>query len=163
MNIYTDVKIERAETEEDFRQSALLLTNNEPWITYGRTFEYSLAKVKDPDGELYVAKTGGAVVGCLLIEMHGQLKGFIRSVCVSDECRGKGIGTKLLNYAEARIFSETPNVFLFVSSFNRLGKQLYLNLGYEEIGLFKDYVLENYGEYLLRKTIGSSNGFTPAK
>jgi len=57
-------------------------------------------------------------------------------------------------YAEERIFLETPNVFLLVSSFNTGARNLYQRLGYEEIGEFKDFIVRGHSEILMRKTKG---------
>ena len=55
------------------------------------------------------------------------------------------------------MFRECPNVFLFVASFHPRAKQLYLRLGYQEVGILKDYLSEGLDEILLRKTIGPLN------
>ena len=73
---------------------------------------------------------------------------------LSEEARGRGVGTRLVEFAERRIFSETPNVFLCVSSFNPRARALYERLGYELIGELKDYLIEGASEFLMRKTIG---------
>lgn len=154
-----DVRIVPAATDEHFERSARLLSENEPWITLGRTYEYSLQKVRDPGGELYVALADGVVAGCILIEMHGQLKGFIRSICTDGAYRGMGIGTKLMAFAEERVFRDVPNLFIFAASFNPKAKALYLRLGYEEVGVFKNYIVQGSDECLLRKTIAPANEF----
>jgi ribosomal protein S18 acetylase RimI-like enzyme len=68
--------------------------------------------------------------------------------------RGQGVGRALLEFAEQRIFRETPNVFICVSDFNRDARGFYAKLGYEEVGELKDYVVRGHNEILLRKTIG---------
>jgi ribosomal protein S18 acetylase RimI-like enzyme len=67
----------------------------------------------------------------------------------------------LLEFAEERIFRESPNVFLFCSSFNHDAMRLYHRLGYERIGEIKDFVIAGAGEILLRKTIGPLTTFKP--
>lgn len=151
--------IQRAIHETDFERSAYLLSHNEPWVTLGRTYEYSLAKVKDAAGELYVAREDDRVIGCLLLQMHGELKGFIRSFCVDPSCQSLGLGAKMLRMIEERIFVEAPNVFVFAASFNEGAKRFYEKNGYQPIGVFKDYVARSADEILFRKTIGPSNEF----
>lgn len=62
-------------------------------------------------------------------------------------------------FAEKRIFSETPNAFICVSSFNSSAQKLYERLGYEVIGELKDYIISGYSEILLRKTIAPLTEF----
>lgn len=153
--------IERASGEADYQYAAKMLVKYEPWKSLGRTFEYSLTKVRDKDSELYVAKSDEKMVGCILIQMNNTLKGFVRAICVDEEYRGQSIGTKMLSFIERRIFMEKSNVFLFVSASNKRAKMLYERLGYQQVGLFKDYIVKGEDEMLLRKTIGPSNDFIP--
>ena len=85
--------------------------------------------------------------------MKGAFIGYIKSICVSSDYRGKGIGTSLMDFAKRRILSETPNVFICVSDFNTKAMDFYLDRGYEVIGEIKDYIIEGSSEILLRKTI----------
>lgn len=147
-----EVNILKPVSESDYEIAAKLLTENEPWKTFGRSYEYSLKKVHDPDGELYLAKANQDTLGCILIQMKGQLKGFVRCIVVDESARSKGIGSKLLVFAEKRIFQDEKNVFMFVSSFNPKAKKLYLQLGYQEVGVFTNFVVDGYDEILLRKT-----------
>lgn len=146
------IRIIRATEESEYEQSAMILTVNDPWAKLGRTYEYSYAKVHEPDGELIVAKLGEKVVGCLLLEMHSTLKAFVRALCVVPEHRNAGVGAKLLTFAEHRVFKETANVFLFVSS--ERGKKFYQSNGYKQVGVLEDLNVTGTHEYLMRKTIG---------
>jgi ribosomal protein S18 acetylase RimI-like enzyme len=46
-----------------------------------------------------------------------------------------------------------------VSSFNLKAKALYDRLGFETIGILKDYVVKGHDEYLLRKSLGPVSDF----
>ena len=72
-------------------------------------------------------------------------------------------GFSLLGFAEARIFRESPNVLLCVSSFNAGARRLYARLGYEEIGVLRQYLVPEHDEILLRKSRGSWRDFTPPR
>ena len=65
-----------------------------------------------------------------------------------------------MRFAEERIFTESPNVFLCVSSFNAEGERLYEREGYEMIGELKDYIVGGHSEILMRKTLGPMEGFS---
>ena len=77
-----------------------------------------------------------------------------RTVAVREDWRGRGLGSALIAFAEARILPETPDVFLCVSSFNHRARALYERLGYEVIGELRDYIVQGHAEWLLRKTVG---------
>ena len=85
--------------------------------------------------------------------MQGGFTGYIQSIGVAPEWRSRGIGRRLVAYAEERIFREAPNVFICVSSFNAGAQRFYRSLGYEAIGELKDFVVRGHSEILLRKTI----------
>ena len=140
--------------EQEARRCAEMMCSTEPWITIGRTFDQSLAIVRDPSREVYVVANDGRIDGCIILNMRGAFVGYIQTVCVDAASRGSGLGTQLVQFAEKRIFAETPNVFLCVSSFNPRARQLYERLGYEPIGELKDYLIRGHSELLMRKTIG---------
>ena len=131
-----------------------MMADSEPWIRLDRGYEASFEIIVEPSREVFLAWIDEEIVGFVIIEMNGTFKGYIKSICVSPNQRDKGIGSSLMCYAEERIFLETPNVFLLVSSFNTGARNLYQRLGYEEIGEFKDYIVRGHSEMLMRKTLG---------
>jgi ribosomal-protein-alanine N-acetyltransferase len=140
---------------------ARMMADSEPWITLGRGYEASLALLVRPDREAYVALSDGAVAGFVIINLHGPFVGYLQTVCVAAEARGRGIGTELVRFVEQRIFRESPNVFLCVSSFNAEAQRLYERLGYTLVGELTDYLVVGHSEFLYRKTIGPLGGFRP--
>ncbi len=141
---------------------AEMMVSTEPWITLGRTYDDALKIVSNPAKEVYVAVHEGTVAGFIILMMQGAFIGYIQTLCVGTEWRSRGIGSKLIAFAEERIFRETPNVFMCVSSFNTEAQRLYLRLGYEIVGELKDYIVAGYSEILLRKTIGPLSEFRKA-
>jgi [ribosomal protein S18]-alanine N-acetyltransferase len=140
--------------EAEARRCAEMMCSTEPWITIGRNFDQSLATVRDPTREVYVADNNGSIEGFIILNMRGAFVGYIQTVCVDASARGSGLGTQLVAFAEKRIFADTPNVFLCVSSFNPRARQLYERLGYELIGELKDYLIRGHSELLMRKSVG---------
>jgi ribosomal-protein-alanine N-acetyltransferase len=141
---------------------ARMMAASEPWITLGRGAEASLALLERPDREVYVARADGAVAGFIIVAMQGAFVGYIQTVCVAAERRGGGIGARLVSHAEERIFRESPNVFLCVSSFNPGARRLYERLGYTLVGELTDYLVTGHSELLFRKTIGPIGAFRTA-
>jgi ribosomal protein S18 acetylase RimI-like enzyme len=138
---------------------ARMMAASEPWITLGRGYEASLALLERLDREVYVAVADGAVAGFIIVAMQGAFIGYIQTVCVAAERRGGGIGGRLVSHAEERIFRESPNVFLCVSSFNPDARRLYERLGYVLVGELTDYLVTGHSEMLYRKTIGPIGAF----
>ena len=134
---------------------------SEPWVTLRRSYAASLAIIRDPSREVYVAMDDGALAGFLVLCLVGPFTGYIQTVAVAPEQRGKGLGARLIAFAEARIAEVSPNVFLCVSSFNPRARALYERLGYEYIGELRDYLVRGHSELLYRKTRGPWAGFAP--
>ncbi len=140
-----------------------MLSSNEPWITLGIGYDDSLLTLSDPSREVYVAHGDGSILGFVVIEMNGAFTGYIKSICVSSEQRGKGVGGRLMEYVERRILGEKPNVFLCVSDFNEAAQGFYRHLGYEVVGELRNYLVSGSSEILMRKTIAPINEFATQK
>jgi ribosomal protein S18 acetylase RimI-like enzyme len=156
------VLVRRLTGEHEAAACAAIMSTSEPWVTLGRTYDGSLAVVGDPDAEVYVAvgPEPAAVAGFLVLTMRGAFTGYIRTVALDAEWRGRGLGTALIAFAERRILRDTPNVFLCVSSFNGRARALYLRLGYEVVGELRDYLVRGHSEWLLRKSVAPLAEFT---
>ena len=131
-----------------------MMAESEPWVTLGRGYQESLSVVSDPSREVYVAIVESVIAGFVVVEMRGAFTGYIKSICVAPDLRGRGIGARLMDYMEERIFRETPNVFLCVSDFNDGARRFYEGLGYETVGELRDYLVRGSSEILMRKTTG---------
>ena len=144
------------ESDDEVRACARIMAENEPWVTLRRDYEAALAILRDPLREVYVALHGNAsdVLGFVVLVMRGALVGYIQSIAVHASWRGRGLGTRLIAFAESRIFLETPNVFICASSFNERARALYSRLGYETVGELRDYVVRGHSELLMRKSLG---------
>ena len=158
METIGNLAIARLTSEDEARACAQMMSTSEPWITLGRSFEQSLRIIQDPTREVYVARNEGRIAGFLILCMTGAFVGYIQTVCVDPELRDRGLGTRLVRFAEERIFGECPNIFMCVSSFNTEAKRLYLRLGYEVVGELRDYIVAGHSEILLRKTTGPLAG-----
>ena len=136
---------------------------SEPWVTLGRSYEASLRIVEDPTREVYVAGDAAGLAGFVILCMSGAFVGYVQTILVAPDRRGRGIGSKLVEFAERRIFPVYPNVFMCVSSFNHGARRLYERLGYQVVGELTDYIVRGHSEILLRKTVGPLAGYgTPS-
>jgi ribosomal protein S18 acetylase RimI-like enzyme len=138
----------------DLDWCARLMAESEPWLTLGRGYQASLAALINPLKERYLVRREGVPVGFLILDLTGPFKGYIQTICMAPEVRGQGLGSRVIEWAESRIFRESPNVFMCVSSFNVGARRLYARLGFELVGSLRDYVVAGQDELLLRKTRG---------
>jgi ribosomal protein S18 acetylase RimI-like enzyme len=157
---FPQIKIEKLEHTDEIEICARMMADSEPWITLQRDYQASVETLSVPSKEVYLALLDGQIAGFMIINLKGAFIGYIQTVCVSPVWRGKGIGSKLVDFAESRIFSQAPNVFICVSSFNKGAQRLYQRLGYEVIGELKDYIICGHSEILMRKTIAPLSEYT---
>lgn len=145
----------RPVTSEAEREAcARLMAGSEPWITLGRGYEASLVLLSDPERDVFSIDNDGRWAGFLVLCLRGPFSGYLQTICVVPERRGAGVGTAALRWAEQRIFEDSPNVFLCVSSFNDGARRLYERDGYEYVGELVDFLVRGHSELLYRKTRG---------
>jgi ribosomal protein S18 acetylase RimI-like enzyme len=142
---------------------AAMMVSSQPWITLRLTREAAAAMLSDPVKEVYATRDAAGVSGFVVIDMRGLLRGYIQILCVRPDRRGRGIGAALVRWAEERIFRESPNVFICVSSFNDGARRLYERLGFEQVGQLPDFIVAGHAEVLLRKTRGPWADFPHAR
>lgn len=130
------------------------MASSEPWLTLGRGRADALKLLRNRHKQCFIIRCDGERAGFLVLDLNGPLGGYIQTIGVAPEMRGRGIGTAALRWAEAYIFKEHRNVLMCVSSFNRGAHRLYKRLGYETVGCLRDYVVAGHDEILLRKTLG---------
>ncbi len=138
-----------------------MMIGTEPWITLQRSMASARRTLQDPGKELYAVRDENVVAAFVLLDMRGLLAGYIQSICVGADQRGGGLGAALIVFAEERIFRDSPNVFMCVSSFNSGARRLYQRPGYEVVGHLSGFVVREHDELLLRKTRGAWVDFTP--
>ena len=147
---------------EDAEWCARVMSASEPWLTLRRGYEDSLRIVSDPSREVHVVWSGAQRLGFAILNMKGAFVGYLQTICVAREARGRGVGSWLMAFVEERVFRESPNFFLCVSSFNPGARRLYERLGFEVVGTLRDYIVRGHDEILMRKTRGSLDEFKRA-
>ena len=156
-----EIEIRRINGDDEAWMCAEIMAATDPWITLGRRREQTYAQITRSFAETSCAVADGKIVGVIVVAMELPLiKGYIMALAVAAGFRDRGIGSRLLAYAEERIFRESPNVFLCVSSFNADAQRFYERHGYEQVGILKDLVITGSSELLMRKTKGSWQAFS---
>jgi len=146
-----EVTIRRAEASEaDW--CAQLMAANDPWLKYKLSPEWCRNLLRWPGSSLYMAVDKKAV-GFILLHQRGFLGSpYIAAVVVAEEFRGKGIGSKMLEFAELA-FSGARHVYICVSSFNGRAMQLYQRHGFAKIGDLPDFIADGTTELLMCKRL----------
>jgi ribosomal protein S18 acetylase RimI-like enzyme len=153
------MEIRKLQSNAEAEACARMMAESEPWTTVGRSYAHCLGIIADPAREVYLAADGLTLVGFVVLNMHGAFVGYIQTLCVAPAFRNRRIGSRLIAFAEARIFTDSPNAFMCVSSFNTGARRLYERLGYAVVGELTDYVVAGHSEILLRKTSGPLTEF----
>lgn len=149
------------QTPAQAQTCARLMAESEPWLTLRRDYDSLLKAVQNPAREVYLALETEEIAGLVILNMQGAFTGYIQSLCVAPAWRGKRVGAALMDFAEKRVFRQTPNVFLCVSSFNTGAQAFYLRLGYEKVGTLTNYLVQGYDEILMRKSLAPLVGYQP--
>jgi ribosomal-protein-alanine N-acetyltransferase len=160
MKSIINTTIERTTNQEDFDFCALMMAKSDPWITLEMGFDLCIQAFVGVSKEVYIIKNDEVIAGFVILQMDGSFKGYIQTICVSEDFRGKGLGKKLLKFCEERILKISPNIFICVSSFNTGALQLYTDFGFKVVGELNDFVKEGFTELLLRKTIAPIIGYS---
>jgi ribosomal protein S18 acetylase RimI-like enzyme len=135
------------------------MSKTDPWITLGMNSNQCLVAFEGNCKEIYTISIGRYIIGFVILQICGAFSGYIQTICIREDYRGKGFGTILLKFCEERILKFSPNVFICVSSFNEGAIKLYYKFGYKLVGELDNFVKEGFTELLLRKTAGPRVGY----
>jgi [ribosomal protein S18]-alanine N-acetyltransferase len=80
-----------------------------------------------------VASKDGSVVGYVIATSHGR-EGWVQSIAVSPDFRGKGIGVMLMRSAVDHLVGKCERIHLLVDADNETAIRLYHKLSFEETG-----------------------------
>lgn len=129
------------------------MASTDPWVKLGRRYEDCLARCSHPEYTLLVASEDGVRLGLAVLHPRGVAGSpYITAIAVEAGVRGRGIGSALLERAEAH-FAGARHIFLCVSSFNPRARMLYERRGYRAVGEFADYVIDGASETLMHKRL----------
>ena len=140
-------------TEADIDWCTHLMASTEPWLTLRPSPAACEAVFRRVGCELFLARQDETKVGFILLQSSGLAGSpYVGAIAVSNEARGHGVGTRLLAFAD-RHYPNARNIFLCVSEFNAGAIALYKRVGYEQVGLLKDYIVQGHDELIMRKRL----------
>lgn len=99
-----------------------------------------LDKMKDEKNQFMVAKEGEKIIGVVRASIEDLDLVELRWLAVEDNYRGKGVGTDLVKYAlEFLKKKKMRKVVARTKSSDAVAASLFLNLGFEIEGYFRDH------------------------
>ncbi|HQK40747.1 MAG TPA: N-acetyltransferase, partial [Flavobacterium alvei] len=152
--------IEKTTNQDDFDFCALMMAKSDPWITLEMDFDLCIQAFDGVSKEVYIIRINTEIAGFVILQIDGTFKGYIQTICINENYRGKGLGKKLLTFCEERILKISPTIFICVSSFNTRALQLYTDFGFKIIGELPNFIREGFTEILLWKTFGPKIGYS---
>ena len=69
---------------------------SEPWTTLGINMDHIMHILNDPLHEVYVACMEDEIVGTMVIHTKGAFSGYLKSIAVKPEWRGKKLGEQMM-------------------------------------------------------------------
>jgi len=149
--INKEIEISQASPEER-HWAAHLLSESEPWVTLGVTFDQCLKTCTDPEYLIFIAHSGKLPCGAVVFDPRGMASSpYIKSIVIAREFRGQKLGAVLLHYAENYARKVSVHMFLCVSSFNTMARGFYIAQGYSAVGELKDYIIPGASETIMYK------------
>ncbi len=129
-----------------------IVAASEPWRTLRESVDFFDAIRKK---QAHVAVIGGAVAGFVIFNPEAVFArgGYLRAIGVAPAIRGSGIGRKLLAFAEKTTAKKAPNLYLCVSSFNRIGQAFYRSCGYNKVGTIDGLIRKGAAEFIYWKKL----------
>jgi len=135
-------------TEEDVAAVAALEAENfsRPW-----SYDAFYKTLSDENYIVIIAKEADALLGYCVLLCTGE-EADITNVCTAPATRGKGVATEMLTaIMEVGYARGVTEFFLEVRESNTPARSLYTKLGFEEIGLRKNYYEEPREHAVLMK------------
>ena len=123
---------------------------SEPWSE--EEFEHQIPL---EIAKTYIAKDGDRVIGFINVwVVAGEIQ--LNNIAVTEDYRGQGIGRRLITFMESKNPAERCNLEVRIS--NQTARGLYLSLGFEEVGLRKEFYRDPVEDaVLMTKYYGESD------
>lgn len=105
--------------------------------------------------QAYVCMAGEVTAGFIIFTPEPVFArgGYLRAIGVSPSLRRRGIGKKLLSFAEKETARVSECLYLCVSAFNRKAQAFYHARGYAQAGKLADLIVPGATEYIYWKRL----------
>lgn len=133
-----------------------IVAASDPWKRLNEHIDFwKLLAANRTGAKAYVSRMENRTTGFVVFipEPVFARGGYLRALGVAAGFRGRGIGKKLLAFAEDRTAERAVHFFLCVSSFNRAGRAFYKKCGYAKAGTLPDFILPGVSEHIFWKRL----------
>jgi ribosomal protein S18 acetylase RimI-like enzyme len=129
-----------------------IVRSSEPWRTLKESIDFPLFIAAK---QAIVCLSEDKILGFAIYSPRPVFArgGYLRAIAVDPSSRGQGVGTFVLTYIERETLKHADNLYLCVSSFNRVAKRFYANAGYIKIGAIPGLIRNDINEIILWKKI----------
>jgi diamine N-acetyltransferase len=134
----------------------------EPWsrISYpAASFEVFLTG-EDPALSRHAIRVGEETAGVIAIRKPWLRGPYLQLLALLPPFQGQGVGAMLLRYFERQANPHDRWAWLCYSSFNSRAGTFYARLGYEEVAVLPDLIIDGTAEILMRKRINAAHQVT---
>lgn len=98
--------------------------------------ENNIREIRDRGGEVFVARYGGEIIGCIAaiidVRLAAGKQGEIVTLVVMDRFRQRGIGSQLVRCAEQWLSPQVSSIRVRANSMREKAHQFYIHMGYTE-------------------------------
>lgn len=136
------------------RRLAGLLAGMDPWHRLGIGESALSGYLLRPDPALrrYAVRVGGQLAGLICVRFPWLRGPFIELLGLGETFQGRGLGTRLLGWAEAEARRESKNLWVSASAFNAGARRFYRRHGFAEVAELEGLVSPGQAEILFRKS-----------
>ncbi len=130
-----------------------IASSSEPWISLRESIDFARYIARK---EAHTCIVGNEPAGFVIFTPNPVFArgGYLRALGVTPSLRRRGIGKKLMAFAERSTALHAGNFFLCVSSFNRKAQSFYRALGYTKVGRIPELIMTGVSEYIFWKRLG---------
>jgi GNAT superfamily N-acetyltransferase len=145
--------IRASRSSADLRICARMMARTTPWNVLFFSEEQCMANLSSSSMRVYLAMSPSEDCLAFLATLPLGLgsEPLLEYLCVHEDHRNTGIGTRLVTFFEEQLYAAAANVYLFVSDINPGALRLYERLGYRRVGVLPDYNVVGQTEFLYRK------------
>ncbi|MGA2174146.1 MAG: GNAT family N-acetyltransferase [Verrucomicrobiota bacterium] len=141
-------------TDADRDWAVRLFAETDPWRHLGTTLAQCREVCQDAAYLIFVARCEGERCGVVVLQQRGVAGSpYVKWIATAPGQRSRGVGAKLLEFAENYFRPKARHMFLCVSSFNPRARAFYERLGYKQVGQFDDYIIPGAAEVLMHKRL----------
>ncbi len=133
-----------------------IVAASDPWKRLNERIDFRSGLSPDRTNmRAYVCTADGQTAGFIVFNPEPVFArgGYLRAIGVSPDFRRRGIGKKLLSFAEKMTAARAAHLFLCASSFNRRAQAFYEKCGYTMAGRLSGLIMPGVSEYIYWKRL----------